>query len=316
MGTLTERDLGRVLEFVHEVHSFDDLPALRGGIARGLRELVPCDVSGYNEVWPDGEIMVVEDPPGEFDFFADLGQVFARVSHQHPLVAIGRSGDRRSYKISDFLTRGQFHGLELYQDLYRRIGAEDQLAVSIPGRPLIGIAMNRGRRSFTERDRALLDLVAPHIAQAHARAIDQIEARALIAAMDEGLDEAGAAVVLLDRRGRVAHAGKRGLALLAAHRGRSDSGVTARELRVEGHEGAVLLLRESNGGPPSVDSLRALGLTPRQAEVLRLATMELSNEEIAAQLFISLRTVRKHLERIYARLGVNSRAAAVSRALR
>lgn len=52
-------------------------------------------------------------------------------------------------------------------------------------------------------------------------------------------------------------------------------------------------------------------LTPRQAEILRLAQLGLSNREISRGLGISEATVRKHLENAYARLGVPSRTAAV-----
>ena len=57
-------------------------------------------------------------------------------------------------------------------------------------------------------------------------------------------------------------------------------------------------------------------LTPREAEVLRLAARGLSNKEIAQQLGIWLQTVKTHLHNIYARLGVRTRRTAVAKALR
>jgi DNA-binding CsgD family transcriptional regulator len=53
-----------------------------------------------------------------------------------------------------------------------------------------------------------------------------------------------------------------------------------------------------------------LPLTDRQLEILRWVARGLTNREIAARLWISEHTVRKHLENISARLGVHSRAAA------
>jgi DNA-binding CsgD family transcriptional regulator len=55
-------------------------------------------------------------------------------------------------------------------------------------------------------------------------------------------------------------------------------------------------------------------LTERQAELLRLVAMGYDNTAIARRLGLSRGTVRKHLENIYARLGVASRTAAVARA--
>lgn len=54
-----------------------------------------------------------------------------------------------------------------------------------------------------------------------------------------------------------------------------------------------------------------VALTDRQREVLRLVRLGMANKQIANALEISKGTVRKHLENIYARLGVQSRTEAV-----
>lgn len=56
-------------------------------------------------------------------------------------------------------------------------------------------------------------------------------------------------------------------------------------------------------------------LSPRELEVVRLVAEDLTNAEIAERLVISPRTVTTHLDRIYARLGINSRTALVRYAL-
>ncbi len=55
-------------------------------------------------------------------------------------------------------------------------------------------------------------------------------------------------------------------------------------------------------------------LSERELEVLRLLASDLDGPEIAAELFISLNTLRTHTRNIYAKLGVSSRRAAVTRA--
>ena len=55
-------------------------------------------------------------------------------------------------------------------------------------------------------------------------------------------------------------------------------------------------------------------LSERELEVLRLLGTDLSGPDIARQLSVSLSTVRTHTNRIYAKLGVNNRRAAVRRA--
>ena len=52
------------------------------------------------------------------------------------------------------------------------------------------------------------------------------------------------------------------------------------------------------------------GLTPRELEVLRLVARGLTNAQVAERLFVSPRTVDAHLNSVYAKLGVGSRAAA------
>jgi DNA-binding NarL/FixJ family response regulator len=54
----------------------------------------------------------------------------------------------------------------------------------------------------------------------------------------------------------------------------------------------------------------ASGLTARELEVLRLVAVGRTNREIAAELFVSEHTVARHLQNIFAKLGVSSRTAA------
>jgi len=58
------------------------------------------------------------------------------------------------------------------------------------------------------------------------------------------------------------------------------------------------------------------GLTEREAQVLRLVTDGRTNRQIAAELFLSEKTVARHLSNIFAKLGVGSRAAATAFATR
>jgi LuxR family maltose regulon positive regulatory protein len=56
-------------------------------------------------------------------------------------------------------------------------------------------------------------------------------------------------------------------------------------------------------------------LTERELEVLRLLVAGLSNTEIARELIITVGTVKRHVNSIYGKLGVQSRTQAVARAL-
>jgi DNA-binding NarL/FixJ family response regulator len=57
-------------------------------------------------------------------------------------------------------------------------------------------------------------------------------------------------------------------------------------------------------------------LTQREVDVVRLMSEGHSNRSIAESLFLSEATIKTHLVRIYRKLGVDNRAAAVSEAAR
>jgi len=78
---------------------------------------------------------------------------------------------------------------------------------------------------------------------------------------------------------------------------------------------AGFLLMKSERVSVSADALAHLSLTQREREILALVAAGKTNAEIAVLLSISARTVQKHLEHIFPKLGVETRTAAAVRAL-
>lgn len=72
-----------------------------------------------------------------------------------------------------------------------------------------------------------------------------------------------------------------------------------------GGEAPVLTVQEVASGPRG-------NLTPREQEVLRELTLGKPNRQIAESLWLSENTIKTHLRKIYHKLGVGSRAEAVS----
>jgi DNA-binding NarL/FixJ family response regulator len=60
----------------------------------------------------------------------------------------------------------------------------------------------------------------------------------------------------------------------------------------------------------------ALPLTARECEILDLVAEGLTNSQVAERLVVSPLTVKKHLEHVYAKLGVSTRTAAAARVRR
>jgi DNA-binding NarL/FixJ family response regulator len=72
-----------------------------------------------------------------------------------------------------------------------------------------------------------------------------------------------------------------------------------------------LVERFVQGPPPGGQSAVLSALTERETEVLRLVGRGLSNAEIAAELFLGEATVKTHLGRVLAELGLRDRVQAV-----
>ena len=76
-----------------------------------------------------------------------------------------------------------------------------------------------------------------------------------------------------------------------------------------------MLLEEQQSASFSIAALALLGLTHREAEVLFWIAKDKSNAGIARVLGCCEGTVRKHLEHVYTKLGVQTRMGAVMTAL-
>jgi DNA-binding NarL/FixJ family response regulator len=104
--------------------------------------------------------------------------------------------------------------------------------------------------------------------------------------------------------------------LAAAHRAADDDEGARMELRAAAQTfqelGAVPDARRASALLTDVRGRRPGGLTGREIQVLRLVAAGSTNRAIAAKLVISEHTVARHLNNIFAKLGVSSRAAATA----
>ena len=88
------------------------------------------------------------------------------IAHQHPICSyVEETGDFRALRISDFLTRAEFHRLELYDERFRPYGYEYSIMLPLRSPPWHerGFDLMRARRDFSERDREVLDVLSPHL---------------------------------------------------------------------------------------------------------------------------------------------------------
>jgi HD-GYP domain-containing protein (c-di-GMP phosphodiesterase class II) len=83
----------------------------------------------------------------------------------------------------------------------------------------------------------------------------------------------------------------------------------ARERRHD-PDAVAAVVSAAGGTTPRSSGPRPAALSEREVEVLRLVAKGLSNQAIATRLYISRRTAEHHVQHIYAKIGVSSRAAA------
>ncbi len=347
MKELTMAGLQSLLKCLRELYALSDAESFPQRVNSAVKMLVPCDVITYNIVDPRTQTNTYfSDPPGWIT--SELEVAFLEHLGEHPLIRhYVRTGDGRPLKFSDFLSQRQFQDLGIYTEFFRPLRLEHQMAVTIPcsGQLVIAVALNRQYVDFSEEERQMLSLVRPHLAQA-------FQNMEVVTALKRKPNTARIELVHMDRLWRAPFASERTrtwleeyfqcalspnsqlphtllqwaqrqqMAVQAAGEVPQVAGplVIARgERRLvihfilgTGTTSQGTLVVEERVNRPSVSSLASLGLTKREAEVMALLMQGWTNPHIARRLSISPRTVQKHLENIYAKLGVQTRAAAVA----
>ncbi len=216
----------------------------------------------------------------------------------------------------------------------------------------IGLILSRDRRNFTERDRLVLNLIRPHLKQAYDTLVAFHQVHHHLAQQQSATDQTalialftcGTVQWMTQKAGEILHRyfppSKAPIALpdpLQQWISRQLSMFTSVEevckltrplrLQLEGRRLAIrfsycpkaeqlyLLLEETEPEQFSVESLKLLGLTKRESEVLFLVAKDKSLVEVGKLLGMSDRTAKKHLEHIYEKFGVQTRLSAVMYAL-
>lgn len=140
----------------------------------------------------------------------------------------------------------------------------------------------------------------------------------------QSLDQA---VVVADAAGRIVFATRLAADLLHKHHPGADatqlpatleqagSPLLVRRFAERERSDLQMFILEEPGAPPGPAALLPLGLTPREAEVLYWLAQGKSNPDIATILGANVRTVHKHVEHIFQKLGLETRHAAMLVAL-
>lgn len=270
---------------------------------------------------------------------------FNRWGHQHP--GMGRR-TQHAQSLSEHLSRREWHRRDLFAVAFRPFGMEDDLGleVELESKVTLFVGKLRSRRSFTREERELVTFLGPHLRLAWqqsqvTRRLPQPLPRTVEAEIGQGVLE-------VDGRGRVLACGALSNEWLHVYFGMEVAGdslpgelrdwflrqqgtAQRKPWRVRGMkgtltiryvpEGAVarhfLILQEEHAALEIGDAarLRPLGLTPREEQVLFWVSHGKSNGAVSMLMGIMPGTVKRHLENIYVRLGVEDRHGATLCAL-
>ena len=268
-----------------------DTDAVRAGLPE-LARLLGGDLATYHRLeLPERREHVLAHPAGTV-----LGdQLWAGYSQQlgrDPLTAHYLAHrDPSPRRISDVIDPGAFRRTALYQEYYRRVRVEHQVALPIRALPgqAVGFTVCRSSgNDFTLPDLEVLALLGPHLARLHRQ-------------HQQALPDGHAAV---------------------------SSPVASPQQPVPEQRAAAsptLPPQPATQPPHDHQSTRHAGLpgeqtaaalTSREQQILRLVGNGHTSASIARELDVSSRTVDKHLENAYRKLGVSNRAAAVASTLR
>jgi len=166
---------GRLVKALYALSPLSTPPTMRCA----LRHLNPTILKAQRRICPQCE--------------QTIGQ---HMNEHASLVYYMQTGDGHATRISDFLSRRQFHDTGLYSDFYRDYHIEDDLCFGIFVRPTLSIGIVwHGDRRFTERERCMANLIRPHVVQAwqNARLLSEVHSQRQL--LEDGLK--GAALVLL-----------------------------------------------------------------------------------------------------------------------
>jgi DNA-binding CsgD family transcriptional regulator len=230
-------DLSAVLEFVDLAWANAGPRAFPMETLEALAELIPCDLIGYTEI--DRVNRRILEYVGNDSDDEDDDELFWSSVDEHPLCHHQQAyADFSAMRLSDLVSPSRFVHTRVYADWFAPAGvvAELEVGISQSRARTRNFVLDRKEGDFSDRDVAVLQLVAPHLARVH-----------------------------------------------EMHR-----------LRGAIEPGAVELL------------------TTREGEVLELVAAGLTNAAIAERLWISPGTVKKHLDNVYAKLGVRNRTAAAA----
>ncbi|MDQ6808991.1 MAG: helix-turn-helix transcriptional regulator [Verrucomicrobiota bacterium] len=195
MNSLPSKDWLRLQRFLLGLHSAPGLGELPGAILKGLREAIAydsasiqddrgdirrlpwlyADQSWHPSLTPGAELGVRMMSRWDPAFHLFREAFFAVSAEHHPHTAYYlRTGDGSARRLSDLVGMRALRRSQFYNEISRKNRLRHQLTIFVPihGAHTLIVAACRESPDFSDRDRAVMELMRPHIANAWRRALD------------------------------------------------------------------------------------------------------------------------------------------------
>lgn len=278
--------------------------------------------------------------------------MLSRYVHQHPLIMhFHHTKAESAQMITDFVPMRTFQKTALYNEFYRPLKIPYLLSMAVKAGSDLTITVSRHQdsREFREKNRTIFNALRPHLRQALENAMAVTQMQNQLVAMNQAMEEGQQALISVIGNERIRFVTPYAQRLLKQYglQTRPDSDWLPTRLRdwithcqrqldrsddvpsglqpllIQGGSGCLtirlivrgsqyLLILEERGTASVAKDFAALGLSTRESEILGWVAQGKTNPEISMIPGISHRTVQKHLEQIYIKLGVENRTAAAA----
>lgn len=352
MTHLEHQDFEQLLLAISLLNSDSDPATLNNRTLQSVSLLISNEMIAFDAFGTDGDYNgSLWYSPSETVSEEQI-KIFGELVQEHPYfeeILFGQSP--HAIKVSDRTSLGEFHRTALYNEFYKHYGGDTQLGVPllVSENLRVTCTLLRLKNDFSHRECETLNLFAHHLISAfrNAQFINRLAIER--GKLEMALEATKYGVIVLNLELNVENQNPTAFKLLQKYF-ESENGSLPEELRryTTHHKNLffspefylpppaleikkstsklkvrlafqsqaqiiILLLEEIKD--PSLNELINLGLTVREAEVLFWLGQGRSDGEIAFLLGISPRTVQKHNEHVFTKLGVETRSAAMLKVL-
>jgi hypothetical protein len=167
METLKWADQQKIAEFARELYGLNSVKAISERVLQSIDTLIGGNsaIVVLNERKADAPHLLAENVGPEYQ---KLMPVIWALRHEHPGFRYHRAYAVRAVTLSDLLPLHRWRKTELFNQAYSKLGMLEQMigVLSFARPDLAGVIVNRSRRTFTERDRSVLNILRFHISEA------------------------------------------------------------------------------------------------------------------------------------------------------